>query len=210
MIGIINYGSGNLIAFVNVFKSLEKKTKIINDPADLKLCSHILMPGVSAWDTTMKSLNKFKETGTLMECVFNKKIPFLGVCVGMQILSSTSEEGSLPGLNWIEGSVRRLPVENMPYKENCLGPKLPHMGWNTVMDRTNIDLMARLPENPEFYFLHSYFFDAVNSNNIAATAKHIDFNFPVIVQNENIFGVQFHPEKSHINGKILLENFSNL
>lgn len=210
MIGIINYGSGNLIAFVNVFKSLEKKTKIINDPADLKLCSHILMPGVSAWDTTMKSLNKFKETGTLMECVFNKKIPFLGVCVGMQILSSTSEEGSLPGLNWIEGSVRRLPVENMPYKENYLGPKLPHMGWNTVMDRTNIDLMARLPENPEFYFLHSYFFDAVNSNNIAATAKHIDFNFPVIVQNENIFGVQFHPEKSHINGKILLENFSNL
>ncbi len=210
MIGIINYGSGNLIAFVNVFKSLEKKTKIINDPADLKLCSHILMPGVSAWDTTMKSLNKFKETGTLMECVFNKKIPFLGVCVGMQILSSTSEEGSMPGLNWIEGSVRRLPVENMPYKGNYLGPKLPHMGWNTVMDRTNIDLMARLPENPEFYFLHSYFFDAVNSNNIAATAKHIDFNFPVIVQNENIFGVQFHPEKSHINGKILLENFSNL
>jgi glutamine amidotransferase len=84
------------------------------------------------------------------------------------------------------------------------------MGWNTVVNNKNTGLMARLPENPEFYFLHSYFFDATNSDNIAATAEHIGFGFPVIVQNENIFSVQFHPEKSHINGKMLLENFSNL
>ena len=210
MIGIINYGSGNLSAFVNVFKSLEKKTMIINDPADLRLCSHILMPGVSAWDTAMKSIIRFKDSGTLLDCVFNKKIPFLGVCVGMQILSSNSEEGSIPGLKWIDGNVRRLPVDVMPNNENFLGPKLPHMGWNTLASCKNTDLMARLPENPEFYFLHSYFFDATNSDNITSTAEHIGFKFPVIVQNENIFGVQFHPEKSHLNGKMLLENFSNL
>ena len=208
MIGIINYGSGNLSAFVNVFKSLEKKTTIINAPEELIHCSHILMPGVSAWDTTIKSLNKFKDV--LFTCVFNNKVPFLGVCVGMQILASTSEEGTTDGLKWIDGNVRRLPVDGLLQNEYLLGPKLPHMGWNTLVANKQSDLMARLPENPEFYFLHSYFFEANKKDNIVATASHIGFNFPVVIQNENIFGVQFHPEKSHINGKLLLENFSNL
>jgi len=84
------------------------------------------------------------------------------------------------------------------------------MGWNTLDIHKQSDLLARLPENPEFYFLHSYFFDVNKKDNIVATANHIFFNFPVVIQNENIFGVQFHPEKSHINGKLLLENFSNL
>ena len=183
---------------------------IIDNPDDLKKCSHIVMPGVSAWNTTMQSVNRFKNPDTLLDCVFNKKLPFLGVCVGMQILASSSEEGSMDGLKWIEGKVRRLPVDQMPQNNSFLGPKLPHMGWNTIMDNTNTGLMARLPETPEFYFLHSYFFDASNKGTIIALSKHIGFNFPVVVQNENIFGVQFHPEKSHINGKMLLENFSNL
>lgn len=208
MIGIINYGSGNLRAFVNVFKSLEKKTIIVNDPEDIKNCSHIIMPGVSAWDTTMQSVNKFKDT--LLNCVFTNRTPFLGVCVGMQILASTSEEGTIEGLKWIDGNIRRLPEEPSPQTEDFLGPKLPHMGWNTVVSKKNTDLMARLPKNPEFYFLHSYFFDARINDNIITTAEHNGFSFPAIVQNENIFGVQFHPEKSHINGKMLLENFSNL
>lgn len=210
MIGIINYGSGNLSAFVNVFKSLEKKTMIIDDPEDLKNCSHILMPGVSAWDTTMQSVNRFKNIDTLLDCVFTKKIPFLGICVGMQILASHSEEGTMDGLKWIDGNVRRLKVDQMAQNDNFPGPKLPHMGWNTVASHKKTDLMVGLPESPEFYFLHSYFFDTNNSDNIIATAEHMGFRFPVIVQNENIFGVQFHPEKSHINGKMLLENFSNL
>jgi glutamine amidotransferase len=208
MIGIINYNSGNLSAFVNVFKSLDKKTTIINDPADLKICSHILMPGVSAWDTTMQSVNRFKDV--LPEYVFSKKLPFLGVCVGMQILASTSEEGTLDGLDWIKGNVRRLPTNGIPQVDHFSGPKLPHMGWNTISANINSPIMARLSENPEFYFLHSYFFDAANSDNIVATTEHVGYKFPCIIQNENIFGVQFHPEKSHINGKMLLENFSNL
>jgi glutamine amidotransferase len=208
MIGIINYGSGNLMAFVNIFKSLEKKATIINNPEELKYCSHILMPGVSSWDTTMQSVNKFKDV--LWTSVFNNKIPFLGVCVGMQILASTSEEGNMDGMNWVDGKVRRLPVDRLPQNDHFLGPKLPHMGWNTVITEKQMGLMARLPENPEFYFLHSYFFDAYDKHNIVGTATHIGFNFPVVVENENIFGVQFHPEKSHINGRMLLENFSNL
>ena len=210
MIGIINYGSGNLSAFVNVFKSLGKKTMIIDNPEELKNCSHILMPGVSAWDTTMQSVNRFKDTDVLLECVFNKKLPFLGVCVGMQILASSSEEGSMDGLNWVSGNVRKLPVTVMPQNDNILGPKLPHMGWNLVIASATNPLMERLPEMPEFYFLHSYFFDAVDTNNIVATTNHLGFKFPVVIHRENIFGVQFHPEKSHSNGKMLLENFSNL
>ncbi len=208
MIGIINYGSGNLSAFVNIFKSLEKKTTIINAPEELKHCSHILMPGVSAWDTTMSSVDKFKDE--LFTCILNNNVPFLGVCVGMQILASTSEEGAMDGLKWIDGNVRRLPVVQQFQNEHFLGPQLPHMGWNTLVQFKQTDLLQRLPENPEFYFLHSYFFDVVNKDNIIAKAQHIGFNFPVVVQNKNIFGVQFHPEKSHVNGKILLENFSNL
>jgi glutamine amidotransferase len=128
----------------------------------------------------------------------------------MQILASRSEEGIMDGLKWIDGNVRRLPVDLIPQHKEFSGPKLPHMGWNTIANNIKTDLMARLPENPEFYFLHSYFFDVTNSNDSIATAEHIGFSFPAVVQNENIFGVQFHPEKSHFNGKTLLENFSNL
>jgi len=208
MIGLINYGSGNLSAFVNVFTTLDKKIVIINNPEELKICSHIIMPGVSAWNTTMKSVEKFRDA--LFSCVINKKIPFLGVCVGMQILASTSEEGLSGGLNWVCGNVKRLPTNQIPDNLNFVGPKLPHMGWNTVTPNGKIDLMNGLPEKPEFYFLHSYYLDSANHDNVIATAEHNFFRFPVIVQNENIYGVQFHPEKSHINGKILLDNFTNL
>ncbi len=208
MIGIINYGSGNLSAFVNVFKSLEKKIIIINEPAELKHCSHIIMPGVSAWDTTMQSVNGFKDT--LHSCVMDKKIPFLGVCVGMQILASSSGEGTCEGLCLIDGKVKKLPIDMSPENDNLVGPKLPHMGWNTIQNERKTDLTTGLPENPEYYFLHSYYFDAQKADDVVATAKHNFFDFPVIVQKENIFGVQFHPEKSHINGRKLLENFSKL
>lgn len=210
MIGIINYGSGNLSAFVNCFKFLGKKTTIIENSIELKKCSHLIMPGVSAWDTTMQSLNNLKIAEALYDCILIKKRPFLGVCVGMQILSSRSEEGTMDGLNWVEGNVRKIPLDRISGTAVFSGPKLPHMGWNTIARIKNTDLMTGLPENPEFYFLHSYYVDVNNSDYNIATTEHIGFRFPVVVQNENIFGVQFHPEKSHSNGKILLENFSNL
>lgn len=208
MIGIINYGSGNLSAFLNIYKSLEKKVMTINDPEDLKLCSHIIMPGVSSWDTTMQSVNRFRDV--LITQVINNKVPFLGVCVGMQILASTSEEGTCDGLNWIEGKVMKLPTDLIADNPDFLGPKLPHMGWNSVNSNEKADLMKGLPQNPEFYFLHSFYFEASNKEDVISTAEHNFFKFPVIVQNDNIFGVQFHPEKSHMNGKMLLDNFTKL
>ena len=128
----------------------------------------------------------------------------------MQILASLSEEGNCQGLNWIHGDVKKLPLDQVLQNNNFNRPKLPHMGWNTLSSIKNSELTKGLSEKSEFYFLHSYFFDAINRDNVIANSEHNSFEFPVIVQNENIFGVQFHPEKSHINGKILLENFSNL
>ncbi len=207
-IGIINYGSGNLSAFVNVFKSLNQEIAIITNSHELESCSHIIMPGVSAWDTTMRSVDKFRDT--LINCVITHKKPFLGVCVGMQILSSFSEEGTTEGLNWINGKVKKLPIEQIYNTENYTGPKLPHMGWNNILTIKNSDLTKGLPENSEFYFLHSYYFEAIKEENVIANAQHMFFNFPVIIQNQNIFGVQFHPEKSHTCGRIILNNFSKL
>jgi len=207
-IGIINYGSGNLSAFVNVFKSLDKESIIVMNLKDLDTCSHILMPGVSAWDTTMKSVENFRDA--LIHSVFIQKKPFLGVCVGMQILASLSEEGNCQGLNWINADVKKLPSDQVLQNNNFNGPKLPHMGWNTLSSIKNSELTKGLSEKSEFYFLHSYFFDAANRDNIIANSEHNSFEFPVIVQNENIFGVQFHPEKSHNSGKTILNNFAQL
>ena len=208
MIGIIDYGSGNISAFLNIFNLLGKKTTVIRAPEDLLHCSHILMPGVSAWDTTMPAINRYREI--LETCIHVNKVPFLGVCVGMQILGSFSEEGTVNGLDWIDGEVRKLPVNGNFFNSNKRGPKLPHMGWNTVVACTASPLMDRLPKDSEFYFLHSYYFDATNSDTIIAKSEHLGYKFPVVVQNNNIFGVQFHPEKSHDSGKIILENFSKL
>jgi glutamine amidotransferase len=209
MIGIINYGSGNLSAFINVYKSLNKKILIIENPEELDQCSHIIMPGVSAWDTTMSTIGRFKDA--LSDYVLNKKIPFLGVCVGMQILAMDSEEGTYTGLDLVAGNVRKLPFRvDILEKEYHLGPILPHMGWNNIEIKRDVPLLSGLGEKPEFYFLHSYYFDATNQESIISTASYNRFEFPVIIQNENVFGVQFHPEKSHTNGKLILDNFSKL
>jgi glutamine amidotransferase len=207
-IGIINYGSGNLSAFVNVFNSLNKNVIIISNPKDLDSCSHVIMPGVSAWDTTMKSVQNFHQD--LLKNVINKNKPFLGVCVGMQILASYSDEGSFEGLNWISGKVKKLPNVQVLEKDDFLGPVLPHMGWNNVSIMKDSQITKDLPENSEFYFLHSYFFDIVEEEDVIAKTEFNSYAFPVIVQKENIFGVQFHPEKSHEFGKTLLSNFANL
>jgi len=113
-------------------------------------------------------------------------------------------------LNWINADVKKLPSDQVLQNNNFNGPKLPHMGWNTLSSIKNSELTKGLSEKSEFYFLHSYFFDAANRDNIIANSEHNSFEFPVIVQNENIFGVQFHPEKSHNSGKTILNNFAQL
>lgn len=169
----------------------------------------IILPGVGAFDWAMERLNASGMRDTLDEMVKEKKRPVLGVCVGMQIMARRSEEGTLPGLGWIPGEVRRFgetPVtrENHLTQEN----RLPHMGWNDVTPQLKKSLFRNI-ESPTFYFLHSYYFLPDHSEHILGTT---DYNgrFASAVEFENVFGTQFHPEKSHQSGVALLRNFAEL
>lgn len=204
MITIINYGCGNIKAIQNVFHKLLIETKVANKKEDLVNAQKLILPGVGAFDFAM---NKFIESGMIdktNELVLEKKVPVLGICVGAQLMANSSEEGNLPGLGWIDIEVKK-------FKENELTKRkyLPHMGWNDVYPLNCTNLFSGLYDNPKFYFLHSYFLSCNNIVNIIAKSEY-DGEFACAVRNENIYGVQFHPEKSHKYGVKLLENFAKL
>lgn len=201
MIAIIDYGIGNLNAFVNIYKKLSVPITIAKTKADLEQAEKIVLPGVGAFDYAIDKLNRSGMRDTLDQLVLEKKIPVLGICVGMQILAHSSEEGVLPGLKYIDAVVKKFP-------ENT-GFNLPHMGWNDVHPVTSDSIFSGLGVNPLFYFLHSYYFVCKNQGDILATADYVG-EFTCAASHENIFGVQFHPEKSHHYGIQLLENFSKL
>ncbi len=204
MIGIVNYGSGNIQAIKNIYNSLNIQTKIITDPSELKEADKLILPGVGAFDETMKQLIDSGLKEELDNLVLNHKVPILGICVGMQIMADSSEEGILNGLGWIKGEVKKFDISLFNQK-----PYLPHMGWNTIKPKKENPIFFNIDEELGFYFVHSYFFDCVNKQNILATSDYgIEFSSSVV--NENIYGMQFHPEKSHSNGVKLLHNFSKL
>ena len=204
MIAIINYGSGNVRAIGNVYDNLKIPYKIIDHPTILSDYSKIILPGVGSFDETMKMLNNsgFKEELNKVALIGQK--PVLGICVGMQILANGSEEGSLSGLGWIPGRVKKFDKTTIKNK-----PKLPHLGWNSIQVQQSFKIFEDIDKEEGFYFIHSYYFECSQHENILATTKYgIDFS-SAIVQG-NIFGVQFHPEKSHRNGIRLLKNFAEL
>lgn len=204
MIGIVNYGSGNIQAIKNIYNSLNIQTKIITDPSELKEADKLILPGVGAFDETMKQLIDSGLKEELDNLVLNHRVPILGICVGMQIMADSSEEGILNGLGWIKGEVKKFDISLFNQK-----PYLPHMGWNTIKPKKENPIFFNIDEELGFYFVHSYFFDCVNKQNILATSDYgIEFSSSVV--NENIYGMQFHPEKSHSNGVKLLHNFSKL
>lgn len=204
MIGIVNYGSGNIQAIKNIYNSLNIQTKIITNPSELKEADKLILPGVGAFDETMKQLIDSGLKEELDNLVLNHRVPILGICVGMQIMADSSEEGILNGLGWIKGEVKKFDISLFNQK-----PYLPHMGWNTIKPKKENPIFFNIDEELGFYFVHSYFFDCVNKQNILATSDYgIEFSSSVV--NENIYGMQFHPEKSHSNGVKLLHNFSKL
>ncbi|MBK7107114.1 MAG: imidazole glycerol phosphate synthase subunit HisH [Ignavibacteriae bacterium] len=204
MITIIDYGLGNIRAFINVYNRLNIQIKVAKSISDLEEVTKIILPGVGAFDHAMTLLQNSGMREKLDELVLEKKIPTIGICVGMQIMAASSEEGVLPGLGWFSGSVKKFDTSKLVHK-----PHLPHMGWNVVNLLENDALFNDLEPKPRFYFLHSYYFSCENSKNILATAEYGD-NFTCVIKNDNIYGVQFHPEKSHHNGVQILKNFGNL
>jgi glutamine amidotransferase len=204
MIGIINYGSGNVQAIANIYNRTNFQYKIIQDPEQLKNVDKLILPGVGDFDETIKVLDSSGLRNALNEEVLVKKKPVLGICVGMQILSNDSEEGTQKGLGWINGNVKKFDILKIKDK-----PFIPHMGWNNVVPQIKHDLFNKIDIKLGFYFVHSYFFQPLSSNNILGTTFYGE-EFTSAVFNDNIFGVQFHPEKSHSNGIQLLSNFASI
>lgn len=204
MIGLIDYGVGNVQAFLNMYKRLGVAACRVATSDQLKEASHLILPGVGAFDHAITMLNQSGLRPQLEDLVLGAKIPILGICVGMQMLAGSSEEGSLPGLNWVPGRVKAFAhhpnLQNLP---------MPHMGWNELQVRSQHVLLDKLEDLPRFYFLHSYYFDAEDKNNVLAQAKY-GIDFDCIVSCGNIYGIQCHPEKSHSYGAKFLKNFAEI
>lgn len=204
MIAIIDYGLGNIHAFVNVYKKLDIPVGIVTRKEDLNNVEKIILPGVGAFDHAMEKLNQSGMREKLDEIVMKHKVPVIGICVGMQMMAVDSNEGSQPGLGWIDANVKKFDVSKIPYTT-----RLPHMGWNNMQVLKSNPLLKGLGDDAKFYFLHSYYFNCKNESDAIASADY-GGNFICAVNSENIYGVQFHPEKSHSFGVKLLENFAKL
>ena len=204
MISIINYGLGNLKAFANIYKRLNIPAEIINSREQLQKSSKIILPGVGSFDHAMNQLNNSGLRETLDELVLEKEIPVLGICVGLQMLAHNSDEGNMEGLNWIDANVRKFDVSKLNH-----ATQLPHMGWNDVLPTKVNPLLAGLEKDAIFYFLHSYYFSCNKSEDSIAECDY-GIRYTCAVNHKNIYGVQFHPEKSHNYGIQLLKNFATL
>lgn len=204
MITIIDYGSGNISAIANIYTRLKIPFKIAATPVEVEGSKKIILPGVGAFDETIAKLDQSGLRNVLDNEVLENKIPVLGICVGMQILANKSEEGTLPGLGWINGHVRRIDKTLLNQK-----PKIPHLGWNSIKVIKQTSLFNGIDEEEGFYFLHSFYFECGAQEDVLSETIY-GKSFASSIHHNNIYGVQFHPEKSHNNGIRLLENFSNL
>jgi glutamine amidotransferase len=201
MITIVNYGMGNLGSVLNMFKKIGVQAEIVENPAELVQASKILLPGVGSFD---KAMSRIQETGfkeVLDQKALVEKVPVLGICLGMQLLTRGSEEGVLPGLGWVDADTIRFP--------STQGLKVPHMGWNIVIPSAPSKLTQNLPEESRFYFVHSFRVNVDHQENSILKTQY-GITFDAAIQKDNIYGAQFHPEKSHKFGMQLLRNFASL
>lgn len=204
MIAIIDYGLGNIAAFAAVYNKANIGVTVARTADDLKGVSKLILPGVGHFDHAMRLLQQSGMLDALNRMVLGEKVPVIGVCVGMQILARSSEEGTLPGLGWIDADVRSFKSS-----EATRTMAVPHMGWNDVTPRQPSPLFAALPNDARFYFLHSFYVACDRQDDVLATS-HYGSDFTCAVRSANIYGVQFHPEKSHHCGDRLLRNFAGL
>ena len=198
MITIVDYGLGNIRAFLNMYKRLNIDAKTATTPAELAGATRVILPGVGSFDDAMDRLGRSGMRDTLDDLALRQQVPVLGVCVGMQMLAQGSDEGRLPGLGWIPGRVRALgtlaPDDRHP---------VPHMGWNDVRPQSPAGLFDGLGADARFYFLHSFYFECERPADVLAVSSY-GRDFACAVSAGRVSGVQFHPEKSHHFGARLL------
>lgn len=201
MIAIIDYKMGNLGSIANMLKRIGENPVITNRMSDIANATKIILPGVGSFDNAITNLINLDLIDIIKFKALEEKVPTLGICLGMQLLSNKSEEGTLPGLSLINGEVIRFKFNDQENKY-----KVPHMGWNIVRKEKSNALTDNLPENSRFYFVHSYHFVCNDISDILLTTNY-GYNFVSAISKGNILGVQFHPEKSHRFGMQLLKNF---
>jgi imidazole glycerol-phosphate synthase subunit HisH len=204
MIAIVDFGSGNIGAFVNAYNGLGIPLRVAKKSDDLEGATKIILPGVGAFDDAMEKLEQSGMRPALDDLVLRQHVPFVGVCVGMQMLAASSEEGKLRGLGWIDGDVKRFEPTAI---DGSI--RVPHMGWNNVQQLKATPLFDGLEVDSRFYFLHSFYLECHRAEDVVAVTDH-GGEFVAAVSSGNVFGVQFHPEKSHGWGRRLLENFAAL
>lgn len=204
MIRIVDYGLGNIHAFLTLYKRLGIEAASARTAADLADATKLILPGVGAFDHAIEQLEQSGMRPVLEVMVHEHKVPVLGICVGMQMLAGSSEEGQLPGLNWVPGRVRSF--RSTPASQTL---PMPHMGWNHVNPKPDSPLFTGFDPDPRFYFLHSFYFECADAEHVSATADY-GLQFACVVSNGHIHGVQCHPEKSHHFGTALLKNFAEI
>ncbi|WP_115120279.1 imidazole glycerol phosphate synthase subunit HisH [Synechococcus sp. UW105] len=199
MITIIDYGMGNLGSVVNMLRRVEVDCEVTCDPVRISNASSIILPGVGAFDAAMERIDDSGIRQVLDDKALHQKVPILGICLGMQLLTRGSEEGTRPGLGWIPAVTRRIPSES--------GIKIPHMGWNVAERTRQSKLTDHLDGEIRFYFVHSFCVKTDDPHDTVLRTRHGQ-DFAAAVQHSNIMGAQFHPEKSHRFGMQLLKNFA--
>lgn len=204
MITIIDYKAGNFRSIENMLKRLGVKSHFTDKVADIKAADKLILPGVGHFDHGMTKLNESGLVDVLNEKVLHQNTPILGICLGAQLMTESSEEGQKKGLGWINGETIKFQKSRLPSSY-----KIPHMGWTDVSAKSDNILSQDLQKEARFYFVHSYYMDIADKKQVLFSAEY-GHNFDAGFAHKNIYGVQFHPEKSHQFGMTLLKNFNDL
>lgn len=200
---IVDYGMGNLHSILKKFRRIGAEPLVSSRPAELAVADKLVLPGVGHFGMAMRNLEQSGLRAALEEAVMGRGVPILGICLGMQLFATRSEEGNSEGLRWLDADVVRFRVSD------TVRHKVPQMGWNTLDIRKDSRLVHGLPVEPEFYFAHAYHLVCRDASDVLGETTY-DYPFPSAVERKNVYGVQFHPEKSHDTGEAMLHNFVSL
>lgn len=200
---IVNYGMSNLQSVKKKVEQLHSNVVVSDDHREIATADKLILPGVGHFQRAMENIKQLNLDEILNEKVLIHQTPILGICLGMQLMCSSSEEGNVEGLNWFEAKTKKtIVIDSLRFK-------IPHMGWNTVTFHKQSDLLKGISDDSEFYFVHSYQVKAKHPSDVLTSTTY-ETRFHSAIQRENMFGVQFHPEKSHDAGLQLLTNFIHL